>query len=90
MIVLAILSGCGSPEPSVANSASSQGADTLRAVDSIGILTGDSCCVIGHIIDAAPLPGSIVVGELLNDKVTLLDPDGNCLSSRSHKGLDGS
>ncbi len=134
---LVILAACGNPHPQPARNLPSQGADTLRAADSIGILSGDSCCVFGHIIDAAPLPGggvavldritcrislfdgngeflrsfgrmgeapgefqlpvkfavlpsgSMVVGELLNGRVTLLDPEGNCLSCWSHEGLGG-
>lgn len=134
---LALLSSCGHPQPPAVQDAPSLGADTLRAVDSIGILSGDSCYVFGHIMDAAPLPGgglalldritcrismfdgngaflrsfgrmgeapgefqlpikfavlpngSVVVGELLNGRVTLLDPDGNCISCWSHEGLGG-
>lgn len=134
---LALMIACGNPQPTVVRNAPSHGADTLRAIDSIGVLSGDSCYVFGHIMDAAPLPGgglalldritcrvslfdgngeflrsfgrmgeapgefqlpirfavlpsgNVVVGELLNGKVTLLDPDGNCISYWSHEGLGG-
>ena len=134
---LALLSSCGNPQPPVAENALPVGADTLGAVDSIGILSGDSCYVFGHIMDAAPISGgglavldritcrislfdgngeflrsfgrmgeapgefqlpvkfavlpngSIVVGELLNGRVTFLNPEGSCISSWNYEGLGG-
>lgn len=134
---LVLLSSCGDPQPPVVQNGLPVGADTLRAVDSIGILSGDSCYVFGHIMDAAPIPGgglavldritcrislfdgngeflrsfgrmgeapgefqlpvkfavlssgNVVVGELLNGRVTLLNPEGSCISSWNYEGLGG-
>ena len=56
--------------------------DTLIVTDSIGVLMGDSCYMIGSIVSAEALPdGHVILFDRSNGLISTYDEDGNFLFS---------
>lgn len=81
------MAACGNPHQRTLQDGPLLGPDTLRAADSIGILSGDSCFVFGHIMDAAPLPnGGVAVLDRITCRISLFDGNGGFIRSFGRMG----
>lgn len=79
LVVLAAACGRG---PAPADNPSELSVDTLAAVDSIGIMMGDSNYMLGAIADFTPLPGGgAAILDRITEKVSVFDSEGVFVSS---------
>lgn len=86
--VLALLSAsCGVEPEEPAAPAAAVVSDTLTAVDSIGILMGDSDYTFGAIADFAPLAGGgVAVLDRIAERVSIFDGEGMFVRSFGRHG----